>query len=271
MARLPNNARLWKERAEIDYIGPFVKAWAAFNAWFRHEAGSRKDRLGLEYVKTRINPVRSEILPLLRERRIGPDGRLIPDSEEALELKLLIGELHRLLENYHIEVATDDDVLERITFSSVAIRQRAQLPQTTSNRSISFTVNRQNGQWISTVTNRVGRVAATISQADYDEAELIAHPAFTALSTTMQSHLRALYQTCCPRPLSNLFVGNETPIIAGELEFRCTSEELFFGLIEVIYALRNSLLHGELQPDERAFRAYDPAYRIVMRLLNCVR
>lgn len=44
MARLPNNARLWKERAEIDYIGPFVKAWAAFNAWFREESGSRRDR-----------------------------------------------------------------------------------------------------------------------------------------------------------------------------------------------------------------------------------
>ena len=28
MPHLPENARLWLERAEIDYIGPFVKAWA---------------------------------------------------------------------------------------------------------------------------------------------------------------------------------------------------------------------------------------------------
>jgi len=74
-----------------------------------------------------------------------------------------------------------------------------------------------------------------------------------------------------PRPLTNHLVGAERPILVGELEFRCTSEELFFGLIEVINALRNSLLHGELQPDERAFRAYEPAYRIIMRFLNCVR
>ena len=271
MARLPNNARLWKERAEIDYIGPFVKGWAAFNAWFREEAGSRKDRVGLEYVKTRVNPVRSEIIPLLRPRENGPDGRPRPDSEEAQELKLLIADLHRFLESYQIEVARDDDVLERITFTSVAIRPRVQLPQSTVSRAITFTVNKQNGQWISAVTNRGGQITATITQVDYDEATLIVHPQYAGLSATMQGHLRGLYQVCCPRPLTNLLVGAERPILVGELEFRCTSEELFFGLIEVIYALRNSLLHGELQPDERAFRAYEPAYRIVMRFLNCVR
>ena len=115
------------------------------------------------------------------------------------------------------------------------------------------------------------RIAATITQADYNEGALIVHPQYVGLSATMQGHLRGLYQVCCPRPLSNLLVGGERPIVAGELEFRCTSEELFFGLVEVIYALRNSLLHGELQPDERAFRTYEPAYRIVMRFLNCVR
>jgi hypothetical protein len=271
MARLPNNARLWKERAEIDYIGPFVKAWAAFNAWFREEAGSRRDRDGLEYIKAHANPVRSEIIPLLVARENGPDGRPRPDGEDAQELKLLIAELHRCLEQYRIEVVRDDNVLERITFTSVSIRQRLALPQSTVSRAVTFTVNKQNGQWISSVANRAGQTTTTITQADYDEAGLIVHPQYVALSQTMQGHLRGLYQACCPRPMNNLLVGPERPIIAGDLEFSCTSEELFFGLIEVIYALRNSLLHGELQPDERAFRAYEPAYRIVMRFLNCVR
>lgn len=271
MARLPNNALLWKERAEIDYIGPFVKAWAAFNAWFREEARSRKDRDGLEYVKTRVNPVRSEIIPLLRPRGNGPDGRPRPDSEEAQELKLLIADLHRFLEQYSIEVVREGDTLERITFTSVSIRQRLPLPQTTTSRAVTFTVNKQNGQWISTVSNRAGAVITTITQTDYDEDSLIVHPQYVGLSQTQQGHLRGLYQTCCPRPMSNLLVGAEHSIAAGDIEFRCTSEELFFGLVEVIYALRNSLLHGELQPDERAFRAYEPAYRIVMRFLDCVR
>jgi hypothetical protein len=47
MPILPENARLWLERAEIDYIGPFVKAWASFNAWYREASGQRKDFDGL--------------------------------------------------------------------------------------------------------------------------------------------------------------------------------------------------------------------------------
>jgi hypothetical protein len=44
MPHLPESARLWLERAEIDYIGPIVKAWAAFNAWDREASGARRVR-----------------------------------------------------------------------------------------------------------------------------------------------------------------------------------------------------------------------------------
>ena len=270
MPRLPQNARLWKERAEIDYIGPFVKAWAAFNAWFRDEASSRRDRDGLDYVKRRANPVRSEILPHLSHANIGADGRAHPDTEAAQELKLLIADLHRFLEQFRIEVEREDGELERITFTSVAIKQRARLPQSTTSRGITFKVDKQNGTWISTVTNRAGNVTATINQTDYDESGLAADPQFVELSATAKAHLVGVYRSCCPRPLTNLLTGSEPAIRAGEVEFRCTSEDLYFGLIEVIYAMRNSLVHGELQPDERAFRTYEPAYRIIMRFLTCV-
>jgi hypothetical protein len=39
--------RVEDERADIDYIGLFVKGWAAFNAWFRHASNSRRDIDGL--------------------------------------------------------------------------------------------------------------------------------------------------------------------------------------------------------------------------------
>jgi hypothetical protein len=47
MPHLPESARLWLERADMDYIGPFVKAWAAFNAWFREASHKRRDVEGL--------------------------------------------------------------------------------------------------------------------------------------------------------------------------------------------------------------------------------
>jgi hypothetical protein len=83
--------------------------------------------------------------------------------------------------------------------------------------------------------------------------------------------LLALYRECAPRPITDLTAGIGAPIVAGEIEFRCTNDQLFAGIIEVIYAMRNVLLHGELQPDVQAFEAYEPAYRILMRFLDCMR
>jgi hypothetical protein len=56
--------------------------------------------------------------------------------------------------------------------------------------------------------------------------------------------------------------------LAGEIEFHCSDDQLFAGLIKVIYAMRDALLHGQLQPHEQAFAAYEPAYRILMRFVG---
>jgi len=68
-----------------------------------------------------------------------------------------------------------------------------------------------------------------------------------------------------------LFAAGQDRIIAGDIEFRCTDGQMFTAIIEIIYAMRNVLLHGELQPHEQAFAAYEPAYRILMRFLAVLR
>ena len=40
------------------------------------------------------------------------------------------------------------------------------------------------------------------------------------------------------------------------------------GLVETIYAMRNALLHGEVEPDAKVLVCYEPAYRIVMQFLS---
>jgi hypothetical protein len=59
-------------------------------------------------------------------------------------------------------------------------------------------------------------------------------------------------------------------IAVGDLKFKCSSDDLFSGLIEVIYAMRNAILHGELPPHRDAFAVYEPAYRIVLWFLRCL-
>jgi hypothetical protein len=95
-------------------------------------------------------------------------------------------------------------------------------------------------------------------------------PAYVHLSELQRAQLLNLYQESNPRPLKDLIVGQNPPIVAGDIEFRCTEEELFAGLIEVLYAMRNAVLHGELQPEEDALACYEPAYRILCRMLDCL-
>ena len=64
--------------------------------------------------------------------------------------------------------------------------------------------------------------------------------------------------------------GGPALIIAATLRFQCSPEDLLSGLVETIYAMRNALLHGEVNPDARVLACYEPAYRIVMQFLDCI-
>jgi hypothetical protein len=133
---------------------------------------------------------------------------------------------------------------------------------------VNYCVDRRNGAWLSTVTDSSGTEAAHIEQPNYDLAALIADQGFLALSGERQNRLRALYVYCNPRPMVNLLIGTEPEIQAGTIKFRCTPEDLFGGIVETIYRMRNMLLHGELNPHPSALASYAPAYQLLRRMLQ---
>ena len=55
------------------------------------------------------------------------------------------------------------------------------------------------------------------------------------------------------------------------MQFQCSAEDLLSGLVETVYAMRNALLHGEVDPDKQVLACFEPAYRIVMQFLACIR
>jgi len=112
---LPPHAADWMNRAEIDYIGPFVKAWAAFNAWFRHASALQQERAMLDWIKGQPNPVRRGVLALLRNEN---------DTSEAQALKLAISDLQIRLDGIHFEV-TRKGVNERNLTSQCLYRATA--------------------------------------------------------------------------------------------------------------------------------------------------
>ena len=261
---LPPHAADWMNRAEIDYIGPFVKAWAAFNAWYRHASSESKERAMLEYVKRKPNAVRRRVLPLLKNDN---------ETGDALTLKKAIYDLHQRLDDNHFEV-TRKGVNEQISFRKVCI-----FPKPLNQKRLEYwkhefkVVKVQRGGIEITVTSlRNNRVKLQHTQDQYDSNEVYELPDFTEnLSESLRTKFRLFYDDCNPRPMEDLVQGGgPVSLTVAAMQFQCTEEHLLFGLVEIIYAMRNALLHGEVDPNPEVLACYEPAYRIVMQFLACV-
>lgn len=261
---LPPHAADWMNRAEIDYIGPFVKAWAAFNAWFRHASAQQQERAMLDWVKVQPNPVRRDVLALLRNDN---------NTAEAQALKLAISDLQIRLDGIHFEVMRKG-VNEQISLRKVCITPRHFNRERIERSGHEYKAEKIAGGNIQiTVTSvRTGNVKFQKLQVNYEPNTVYGDIDFIQnLSEAQRTMLRQFYDGCNPRPMRDLLRGGADRLQIGAMEFQCTKEELLSGLIEIIYAMRNALLHGEVDPDPKVLACYEPAYRIVMILLGCVR
>ncbi|MBX4986813.1 hypothetical protein [Rhizobium lentis] len=259
---LPPHAQDWMRKAEIDYIGPFVKAWAAFNAWYRHDSGQATERAMLDWaIRHNNSRLRRHVLPLLsNENR----------TAEAERLKLAISDLQQKLDAIQFEV-TVKGRMERVSLREVCISpllnwQRDQLERNGQRYSA---CKIQGGQYeVNVISIRTGAVKFQHIQAQYDANAVYSHPDFTSnLTLPQQTALRQFYDACNPRPVTDLVLGGGPALNISTMQFQCTATDLLAGLVETLYAMRNALLHGEVDPDPQVLACYEPAYRIVMASL----
>ena len=261
---LPPSAVDWMNRAEIDYIGPFVKAWAAFNAWYRHASGEVQERAMLEHVKRQPNQVRRAILPLL-----DTDNR----TADSVNLKQAVYDLHHRLDAIRFEV-TRRNKIERISLRAVCISPQPMQGASLEKHKQEYRADGVQGGGIRVAVKslRTGQTKFVHTQGRYDPDEVYALRSFADnLTSSQQATLRRFYDGCNPRPMHDLVQGDGPPLIIATMQFRCHPEDLLFGLVEVIYTMRNALLHGEVEPDTQVLACYEPAYRIVMQFLACIR
>lgn len=218
----------------------------------------------LDWVKGQPNQVRRGILALLRNDN---------DTAEAQALKLAISDLQIRLDGIHFEV-TRKGVNEQISLRSVCIAPKHFNRERIERNSQEYKAEKIAGGniQITVTTVRNSNVKFLHVQAQYEPNAVYSHADFAAnLSIAQQTTLRQFYDGCNPRPMRDLLRGGADRLQIGTMEFQCSPEELLSGLIETIYAMRNALLHGEVDPDPRVLACYEPAYRIVMLFLGCVR
>ena len=219
----------------------------------------------LDWVKGQPNPVRRGVLALLRNEN---------ETAEAQSLKLAISDVQIRLDGIHFEVMRKG-VNEQISMRRVCIAPRHFSRERLVRSGHEYKAEKITGGDIQITVTSIRNTTVKFQhiQSQHDPNAVYGLPAFAAdLSGAQQTTLRQFYDGCNPRPMRDLLRGGlgANRLQIGAMEFQCTPEELLSGLVETIYAMRNALLHGEVDPDPRVLACYEPAYRIVMILLRCI-
>ncbi len=134
------NIYLWKKKAEIDYIPPFMSLWLSLNAWMKHRFEFRRDRDRLEALK-RSGLFLDKFKELIRN-----------ESINGILFRGYFGELHRALVNAHILYNRIPD--KTISFECCMIEWNNGKPRFESilvekeNNNSSFEIELDDGLWV---------------------------------------------------------------------------------------------------------------------------
>ena len=102
------NISLWKKRAEIDYIPPFISLWLSLNAWMRDRYTENKDRAILDLLKAGGNRLSDRFAELIHA-----------GDSNGSRFRGNLGELHRALVNANIPYQKKPE--EKVSFDSCII------------------------------------------------------------------------------------------------------------------------------------------------------
>ena len=259
MSLYTENEEKWKNLIEIDYFTHFVKAWVAFNAWYKnHFPGANTDREAINEIKSGDNKVKRKFNSLIGGT-----------NEESEIFKNTLGQLHYFLLNNEIKNNNT-----RIWFESFVVElDRSCLEQRNEKRGIKYYVK------VTLTRNEITNVLATVKNSSNDTICNYRHNVYNLehfcssieyrrLSSNQQSNIKALFQEANPKKPTNFLTTDENHIKIGQYKFINDPELIFKGLIEILYSLRNVLFHGQIIPDKNTNQVYEPAYKILKILLD---
>ena len=255
------NVLQWKRLIEVDWLGQYVKAWVAFNAWysnnFKPSQGNKRlgDREIIEKIKNDEGDICSKIENFLSET--GSDQKSfqsdVADLHKALSDTTVRSNGKRIwlkeISDYHYVNSVDD---------------------TRNNIKYEIEINRTNKTRVVKVSGRnpFNKTITAAEEGSFQGEEWFEQLSdsgwFEQLSPAQRNHLRVLLEDTSP--IHNLLVSDNTPTEIGPYKFTGDKKLIARALIEILYQLRNALFHGEVTPNE-VQTVYQPAYLVLKQII----
>jgi len=240
----------------IDYFSAFLRAWIAFNSWYRSEYTERSDRDIIEKIKMQSNRFKGYIETLLDVNNT---------SEKSTDFKLNLSKLQMALTNAAIVTQERGGISQQISFSTIAINN----PKTQSIGDYRYTHYevKRTRQSICTIVSQKGHPTTEyfhFEQDTYDETALEIHGDFQKLGAEQQGQCRAFYQEVRLYIIESVLTKDK----GNNVIFVSERAKVSRGIIEVLYLLRCSLMHGDVYPDFNSSKVYKYAYYILSAVMK---
>ncbi len=253
--------RIYKEWIEeidinIDYFSAFLKAWIAFNSWYRFVYSERTDRDIIERIKTQSNSFKGYIETLLDTNN---------NSETATSFKENLSLLQSSLTSASIVTQERGGVSKQISFSAIAINNPKSEAEGDYRRT-HYKIKRSREE-VKTIVSKKGDPTIEyfrFEQDEYDETALDNHEDFKKMRPEQRGQCKAFYKEVRPYVTESVLQKDEN----NKVIFISERSKVSRGVIEVLYLLRCSLMHGEVSPDSNSRAAYKYAYYILSAILK---
>ena len=247
------NEQEWKRLIAVDWLGQYVKAWIAFNAWYRNyfSPSFDRDREVIDEIKNDQGNICSRIA-----------GRLVGGDLISKSFQSNVADLHSSL--FHVIKSNN----KRISFESIEDYECAQYVNEESNR-ITYEIEIQEKQ-----KRRIVRVKNSKDQKIFNkiikrnEEGNISDSWYNSLSPAQKDNLKGFLTASTP--IHNLLTSDSDCINIGSFRFINDQNLIARAIIEILYQLRNALFHGEITPDSGTQQIYKPAYLILEAIIDSI-
>lgn len=244
---------------DVDYYAAFIKAWIAFNSWYREVYGANySDGAVIEKIKTEHNTFKTALINLLN----APD-------QEGLTFRENVGKLHIALESSTI--LSQERTKERVpvSFNSIAI--------VNPNNKVSgirvwydeISIERTRANVLTKIKKTTsGGLIFDFTQERYDLDELTINPQFVALGEACQRKCVEIYRSVSPYLVESVLTSVSPNIDCSGIKFVNDTAKISRGVVDILYLLRCSLMHGDVAPNQSNMQVYKSAYNALSAVLK---
>ena len=235
---------IYRKPIDIDYYVYFTKAYFAFNAYLKAKYPDYNDREKIEQVKNN-SILKTKFTNLLN------GGKHFKDDLSSLRTAL-----------HNAQIKNQE---EFILFTKVKINQHEERELLNGNyrrinyyikslrgEKFTFTVNEYNSQPFKYEELESKLNESNLSQTQKDKVKDVIAQYVASYSVDLQFDIKKLPN------LDSLDIEEKNQTI----------DRLYKGFVEIIYLLRNSLFHSEVEPNSDVMKVYKFAYFILRKILH---